>query len=718
VQRLVSVGHGGREFQESLSWAEPNLFDVLPLPVLAGDPHTALADPDGVVLTRSLARKYFGRDTPIGETLDIGRQFPLRVSAVLEDLPSNTHLNFGAIASARSTRAPEAARDTGSIDSIGYVYLRLASGASAERLRQELPAFNDRHPEVRARRLPFLIDRIVPIADIHLRTSTVGAMKPAGNADTAYSALAIAILIMVVAGFNFVNLTTARAVRRAIEVGVRKVSGAQRRQLIAQFIGESVFYAVLGMFIAVDFAMLLLPSFNGFLQRTITLDFGKDPSLLVAVFAIVALVGGAAGAYPAFVLSRFSPAAVLKGPLHGRGARGGGRQVLVALQFAVLIVLALGAAAVHRQVRYATTEALRFDKDQMLLVTGACLPPLVAEIRALPGVRDMTCTMGQGLMGGSEGRIEIAGPDGAKARAQMTAVDFGTFGVYGLNPVAGRLFSADFGGDAIPDTIPAGGKFGGPSGVVIDEALSRALGFATPADAVGKTARFTPSFNSNTDHVEVSPEIVGVVQDFESLNRNNLRENIVPRIFFVWPSDLRRAGILNVKLTGDRIPETLAAIDSLWKKLGPPRSIERAFLDQIIDDVYREFTRLGEIMAVFAAIAVFISCLGLFGLAAFAAEQRTKEIGVRKALGASRRDILRLMLWEFSRPVLWGSFIAWPVGYLTVRYWLDGFADRVDIGLWTFPAATALALGIALLTVVGHAFLVARAAPVTALRYE
>ncbi|MHB1205336.1 MAG: ABC transporter permease, partial [Rhodospirillaceae bacterium] len=225
VQRPVSVGHGDREFQETLSWAEPNLFDVLPLPVLAGDLHTALADPDGVVLTRSLARKYFGRDTPIGETLDIGRHFPLRVTAILEDLPSNTHLNFGVIASARSTRAPETIRDISSIDSIGYIYLRLAPGASVERLRQELPAFNDRHPEVRARRAPFPIDRIVSMADIHLHSATVGAMKPAGSADTAYSALAIAILIMVVAGFNFINLATARAVRRAVEVGVRKVSG-------------------------------------------------------------------------------------------------------------------------------------------------------------------------------------------------------------------------------------------------------------------------------------------------------------------------------------------------------------------------------------------------------------------------------------------------------------------------------------------------------------
>ena len=715
VQRPVSIGHGDREFQESLTWAEPNLFDVLPLPVLAGDLHAALADPDGVVLTRGLARKYFGRDTPIGETLDIGRQFPLRVTAVLEDLPSNTHLNFGMIASVRSAHAPEVMRDTGSIDSIGYVYLRLAPGASVDRMRQDLPAFNDRHPEVRARRFPFWTDKIVAIADIHLGpAAAAGAMKPAGNADTAYSALAIAILIMAVAAFNFVNLATARAIRRAIEVGVRKVSGAQQRQLIVQFIGESIFYAALAMFIAVDSAILLLPSFNGFLQRTITLNLGGDPILLTAILAAVAFVGVAAGAYPAFVLARFSPAAVLKGPSPRRGARGGGRQVLVALQFAVLIVLALTATAVHRQVRYATTEALRFDKEQMLLVTDACTPPLAAEIRALPGVRDMTCTLGPGLVGRGEGRMEITAPDGAIARAQLTAVDFGTFGLYGLNPVAGRLFSTDFGGDAIPE----GAKFVGPSGVVINEALSRALGFATPSDAVGKVARFTPLFNSNTEHREVAPEIVGVVQDFEFLNQNNLRENVVPRIFLVWPSDLRRAGTLNVKLTGNRIPETLAAIDSLWKKRGPPQPIKRVFLDQIIDDAYRELTRLGEIITVFTAIAVFVSCLGLFGLAAFAVEQRTKEIGVRKAVGARTVDILGLLVWQFTKPVLAANVIAWPVAYFAMRRWLEDFAYHVDPDPWIFVGASALALIIAVMTVSGHALLVARAQPVTALRYE
>ena len=710
---LISLRHGDREFLESLYWGEPNLFDVLPLQVIAGDARNALAEPDSIVLTRTMARKYFGRDTPVGEMIEIDRQFPLRVTAVLEDLPSDTHLNLGIIASARSAHAPEAARVLSGPDSLGYIYLRLAPGAPVDGLRRGLAAFNDRHPEVRQLRFPFWIDEIVPIADIHLRTAAIGAMKPAGSADMAYSALGIAILIMAVAGFNFVNLTTARGARRAVEVGVRKVSGARRRQLIAQFVGESVFYATLGMAAAVAMAALLLPSFNGFLQRTIAMDFGKDPILLAAILIIVALVGISAGAYPAFVLSKYSPATVMKSAPSARGTPGRGRQILVATQFAVLISLALVSTTIHRQVRYATTEALRYDRDEMLLINGACLPPLIAEMRALPGVGDVTCTAGNTLIGGNN-PLEVMGADGMKVTSQLGSIDFGTFELFGLKPVAGRLFSAAFGGDAMPESE----KFAGPSAVVINEAMSRALGFKTPQDAVGKRIRATLPFNRNTQHVETASEIIGVVQNFAFLNSMNLRENAASRIFLIYPFDLHRNGALTVKLIGRRIPETLAAIDSLWKGLGPPRPIERVFLNQTIDDHYREFTRLGQIMATFATIAAFISCLGLFGLAAFAVETRTKEIGLRKALGASRMDILKLMLWEFGRPVLWGSLIAWPAAYFIMGRWLEGFADRVDIGLWTFPIASLLALSIAAATVVGHALLVVRAQPVTALRYE
>jgi putative ABC transport system permease protein len=716
------------EFTETINWADPNLFSVLPLQAIAGNLATALQEPDSLVLTRSTARKYFGDEDPIGQTLEVGRKGVMKVTAILEDLPSNTHLTMDVIGVSRNTALsvlaaidsrPSAAGFMGNVNT----YLRLASGYPGEQLRRDLPAFIQRHPRFTGPDVAYTVE-LSPLAAVHLHPLGNGALKPPGSAATAYSALLLAILIVAIAGINFINLTTARAVRRAVEVGIRKASGAERRQLIAQFICESIFYAALSMAVAMGSVELLLPSFNGFLQRTIVFDYGRDPALMGALLAFVMTVGVLGGTYPAFVLSRFAPAAVLKGGAVGRLKGGRGRQVLVASQFAVLIVLALVSTAIYRQVHYAMNEALRFDKDQVLTIPittalGDIAPPVrcdiafATEVRALPGVRSAVCSSGSILTPGIPGNV--VGPAGVAASSNQLIVDFGFFEFFGLKPAAGRFFARDFGGDA----MSADGKSTALPAVVINETLSRALGFATPATAVGQTVKWRPRLPVLRGFAEVAKaqadgasEIVGVVPDFA---QGSVREGIPPGIFWIDPSGY---SVLNVKLVSDQIPETLAAIDRAWKRSDPQRPIIRRFLDQAVQNLYGDVTRLTQTVATFAAVAVFIACLGLFGLAAFVAEQRTKEMGVRKALGASSNDILRLMLWEFSRPVIWASLVSWPVAYFAMRYWLDGFADRVDIGLWTFPAATVLALVIAVLTVGGHALLVARAAPVTSLRYE
>ena len=731
----AGLRQGDIEFQENVTWADPNLFDILQLPAIAGNLATALQQPDGVVLTRSLARKYFGRDDPVGETIEINRRAVMRVTAILEDLPSNTHLALTVIASGRNALSPLAQLDsralvstTGIIPAI-FTYLRLAPGTSAEQLRQALPDFVRRNPRFTSPDVAYTL-QLAPMAASHLQSAAVtGTMTAPGSVAVVYSALLIAILIMVVASINFVNLTSARALRRAVEVDVRKVSGAVRRQLIVQFICESVFYAVLGMAGAVAGVRILLPSFNGFLQRTIVLDFARDPVLIGAMFAMVMVVGVLAGAYPAFVLSRFSPAAVLKGSLPRLLGRGRGRQVLVAVQFAVLIVLALVSTAIYRQTHYAMNEALRFDRDLVLLInTNAgplapsvpCDTSFATQVRALPGVHGAACSsasiLNQGT--GDSPSTDVMGSGGATVNAKERIVDFGFFELHGLKPLAGRFFSRDFGTDA----MPVGGKFTAAPAVVINETLSRAMGYATPQSAIGQTVKWRPQLPVSrvfgppgagaAAPTEGSSQIIGVVSDFA---QGSVREGISPGIFWIDPAGY---SLLNVKLAGGQVPETLAAIDRIWKQSGQSQPISRRFLDQQVQNMYRDVVRLTQTTGAFAMVAVFIACLGLFGLAAFAAENRTKEIGVRKALGASKADILRLMLWEFSRPVIWASLVSWPVAYFVMRYWLDGFADRVDIGLWTFPAATTLALVIAVLTVVGHALLVARSQPVTALRYE
>jgi putative ABC transport system permease protein len=735
-----SVGHGDVEYSETIMWAEPNLFKVLPLPAIAGNPATALQEPDGIVLTRSMARKYFGRDNPIGETLEVDRKFVMRVTAVLEDLPSNTYLtnpqlNLGIIASGRNansamTQYDKAVPPSGPIPPL-FTYLRLAPGASADSLKEALPAFERQHPRFQSPPYSYSLD-LMPLADLHLH-APFDPRLTTGSAATAFSALWIALLIVAIASINFVNLTTARATRRAVEVGVRKVSGAERWNLIIQFIGESTIYAVLGMALATLFAHLLLPSFNGFLQRTIVFDYVRDPRLLGAMLIVVGAVGILAGAYPALVLSRFSPAAVLKGSLTGglrsgvfRGGRG--RQVLVALQFMVLVVLALVSTTIYRQAHYAMNEALRFDKDQVLVINtsglGDVLPcdsAFTTAVRALPGVRGVACASSEPIPSGWN-KTGVTGSDGATAKTVQMLVDFGYFDLFGIKTLAGRAFTRDFAGDLGPQDGAT------PPSVVINETLSRMLGFAEPQSAIGQSVRWHPAgpfgdaalaaFFAKTAPPDGPSQIVGVVPDFALASARQATE---PGIF--WISSFGQVGkvdgsVLDVKLRGSQVPETLKAIDKLWKQLGLPRPIRRSFLDQQIENKYRDVTLLSDAMAAFAAVAVFVACLGLFGLATFAAESRTKEIGVRKALGASRADILRLMLWEFNKPVLWASLIAWPVAYFIMRRWLEGFAVRVDMGLELFPMATALVFVIAVLTVAGHALLVARSQPVKALRYE
>jgi putative ABC transport system permease protein len=727
------VRRGDVEYSETIMWADPSFFEVLPLPAFAGNLATALQDPDGLVLTRSAARKYFGRDNPIGETLEIDRTFVMRVTAVLEDLPSNTYLtnaqlNLGIIASGRNansvlTHIDAAVAPSGSLPLL-FTYLRLAPGASADSLQKALPAFERQYPRFQSPPYSYALD-LMPLTDLHLHAPSDPRLTT-GSAAVAYSALWIALLIVAVAGINFVNLTTARATRRAVEVGVRKVSGAERRTLIVQFIGESMIYAVLGAGLAILFAHLALPSFNGFLQRTIVFDYLRDPRLLGAIVIGVVAVGVLAGAYPALVLSRFPPAAVLKRGLTGHLRGGRSRQILVALQFMVLIVLALVSTTITRQADYAMNAALRFDKDQMLVINRTAPSPnalpcdstFATAVRALPGVRGAVCSGGSPIqqLEAQEIHTDVTGPDGVMVKADEMLADFGYFELFGIKPVAGRGFSRDFSGDVAPQDGAA------PPSVVINETMSRALGFPTPQSAIGQTIRWYPFlpvtaasiavFNGKTAPPLSPSEIVGVVPDFALVSA---RQALQPTIFSVSPIGNT---VLDVKLQGSQIPDTLAAIDRLWKQFGQPWPIDRSFLDQQIEDMYRDVTRLSDVMAASAAVAVFVACLGLLGLAAFAAESRTKEIGVRKALGASRADVLRLVLWEFNKPVLWASLIAWPIAYVIMRRWLEGFAERVDVGLWMFPLASAVALAIAILTVAGHALLVARTRPGAALRYE
>ncbi len=701
----VSLRRGSVESLEpTFTWTDPQAFDVLPLPVIAGDPRAALARPDGLVLTRRMARKYFGEDIPMGKTLEVYRDVTLRVMAVLEDLPSNTHLTteiFGPVLALPPLQPGFVYRT--------YVYLRLAPGASPEALRAGLPAYIDRNivaPASAGKSSSRFALQLVPVADIHLRPAGALNMKPAGDPRLLDALTLVGGLILLVATINFVNLMTARATRRAVEVGVRKAVGAQRTDIVLQFVGEALAQALLAMLIAVALAELLLPQLGAFVDRELHFDY-LAPTVFGTLLAVTGAVGALAGLYPAMVVSLFGPAAVLK----GAGPRGPGsgllRQLLVLVQFAILIGLVLVTGVVQLQTRFGLAQGLRFDSDQLLVINMLSGPQcersaFTDAVRALPGVQGTAC---EADLLGNFGTQQYRGPDGNEITLQNSSIGPGLFELMGLKPVAGRFYDRDRAGDLFVSS-PAERDLTHLYPTVVNETAARTLGFARAADAIGQV--FT---NLSDVRPGTRREIIGVVPDFA---RDSVRTAIAPVIY-------NNSGgyQLDVKLRGGNLPETLAAIDALWKQHSPlPAPMARRFYDSYLQQMYGELTRQGRLFSIFATLALLLAGVGLYGLASFVAERRTREIGIRKALGAKTGDVMKLLLWQFARPVVWANLLAWPLAAWTMQRWLEGFAYHISLPLWLFPAAALLALVIALATVSVHALRVAAAKPVESLRYE
>jgi putative ABC transport system permease protein len=726
LQRDVTLHRGDRQGVEpTLQWADPDIFKVLAFPAVAGDLAAALTHPDGVVLTRSAARQYFSMDAPIGEGLEVDGHL-MQVMAVIEDWPSNTAFTTRVFASglAPFSRLAIADAQAYTIDMEPYMmtnqvtYVRLKAGASFKAVDQGLRAFVDRH--VPRDLLGEATLHLRPLASLHLNPLFAPPTR-AGLLAAIYGIAGMGALIILAASINFINLMTARASRRAVEVAVRKATGAERRQLIVQFIGEAMGYMAVGMIAGLLLVESLLPAFRGFLGRRIEFNLFHDPVLGLGILGVALSVGVLSGFYPAFVLSGFHPATVLKGSAIRAGASGAIRQGLVVLQFAILIGLAIATGVIYQQTSFAMNESLRFEKGQALFVASGCMPTLKSEIQALPGVQAAACSWGYP---GYSGYIAAAAAPNHTGASDIgvTPVDFDYFETFGLTPSAGRFFDRTRSTDEA-----APGSSSNPT-VVINQAAMRELGFASPQAAIGKNILWQRMLASRqaVDSMPLLPsEIIGVVDDFSmSVQRSTQAQLYYADMRMSAPAhgdgyDFAFPQMLNVRLTGQDVPETLAAIDRLGRQLGhPQRPIKRLFVDQRLEEVYRDMSRQARFFASFCGVAMLIAGLGLFALAAFTAEQRTKEIGVRKAMGAGKADILRLLVWEFAKPVLWANALAWPAAYLVMRRWLEGFAYHIDLEARIFIAASVLALLIAVLTVAGHALLVARTEPASALRYE
>ena len=483
---------------------------------------------------------------------------------------------------------------------------------------------------------------------------------------------------------------------------------SRRRDLFVQFMTESFLYVGLAGVVGLGIAALALGPLNLFLRRTIDLSFLLDARFIGGAAVFLAVVTLLAGLYPAAVLSSFRPASVTKAPTAGQ-AQVVIRQTLVVLQFAILIALLIATTVTYRQMVLGLREGLRQNADTIVMLQAKCTRSLEAEMLKVPGVLATTCTQGLPQLSTQLPMSPIRIRDEQGFGVRYLSLGFGFFKLFDLKLVAGRFFSEDLGTDA----SPADNQWTRPEAIVINEATAKRLGFASPADAVGQTVTFTHLFRLPVTFAPPhAATIIGVVENFQM---GSVREKIPPAAFFVDPEQAR---FVAIKLDGRSTPEALEGIDRVWAELGTGGPPQRFFFEDSVQRIYLDLRRQTELFSAFAGIAVLIALLGLVGLAAHAAVSRTKEIGIRKALGGDRRAITGLLLWQFSKPVLLANVIAWPVAYYAMSAWLNGFAQRVGLDAWMFAAAGGVTVAVAVAAVVMQTWVMAGVRPVEALRYE
>jgi putative ABC transport system permease protein len=630
----------------------------------------------------------------------------------MRDVPHNSHLLIDALFPNTSNADPLPQREKQAwLDTAGYGYVRLAPGADPRAIEVKMNPIVDHSVDPKTlatghlRGSAILQIHLAPFRDLHLTTDRNFGMKAPGSWTMIYGFAMIGILIQLVACFNFTNLATARATTRAREVSLRKVVGATRYQLSIQFLGESFLMSMLGLLVALAAVEILLPSFDQFLERPISFNYLSDwPVLLCAVIITVAS-GLLSGAYPAFVLSGFRPAGILRANQTRNGSPGALRTVLVVLQFAVSIGLGIAALAIFAQISFARNLDLGFHKDNVLIIRAASMSPETRDAfeRTLHDQRGVLAVAASNYvpLDGMDMNWDMHVP-GSSANPVMRTIpidpDFPR--LYGIKLLTGRPLDKNRSSDATSAAFTTAYS-GHPFNVLINETAVRQFGF-TLQNVVGKHIIL-----HNTD-----VNIVGVLADFKWAGAV---EPIKPTVFYNDPGN---NNVISVRLHGIDATDTLALIDRTWRRFAPGNAIRRHYLSDDFDKKFLNDDRQAAIFTLFVGIAIFIACMGLFGLAAFTASRRTKEIGIRKVFGARVHDVILMLLWQFSVPVMIANVIAWPVAWYYLHGWLQGFAYRITLGPVYFLGVGATALAIAWATIFIHAHKVANANPVNALRYE
>ena len=704
------VRYQDRQFSEK-TWvfADSSVFEVFGVNLRRGTPETALTAPFTVVISEAMVEKYFRDEDPIGKTITIDNQYDFAVTGVFEDVPDNTHFHFDFLASFVSMNDPQTLYLLNVLEfpfPFSYNYVLLEEGATKEAFEAKMPGFIEAHVPPQflqgGRQMRAFLQ---PITDIHLHSTLENEIEANGDASVVYIFLAVGLFILLIACVNFMNLATARSASRAKEVGMRKVVGAQRRHLIGQFLGESALLALVALVLAMVLVALALPTFGSLTGKAITIGTLIAPTFVLALIGVALTVGLLAGSYPAFFLSAFRPAAVLKGELRAGAGRGTWlRKGLIVFQFFISIGLIIGTGIVYNQMQYARDKKLGFDKEHVVVVQmtdpNASRHYQSFKDAVLQHPNVLNVSAGFSTPGGLIGQATMRPFEDSQEQSwQMLTyfTDFDFVETMGMEIAAGRDFSTAFSTDST-------------NAMLINETAARAFGWHDPNNAVGKDIVFA---GNNAQPIRV----IGVVKDFHS---QSVREKIAPTVIGFGGQGTPQWFFAFVRIQPGDIPGTIASLEQTFEQVIPGYAFLYSFLDEDFEKLYKSEAVLGSLLGYFALLTIFIACLGLFGLASFTAEQRTKEIGVRKTLGASVGNIIVLLSKEFTTLVVIAFVVAAPAALWAMTQWLEGFAYSMDLvgAWWIFLGAGAAALLIAWLTVGYQSIRAALTNPVEALRYE
>jgi len=703
ANNLVEAGEKSI-YEKGRFFTDPEFFEVFQLPFIYGSPEKALADPSSIVISDKFSRRVFGDIDPVGREVSVDKT-PFIVRGVFSTT-ERFHLPVNFVLPLEAAELPEERMKNWGWQQF-YTYVKLKKGADPQAAQAKFRSIVDKQVDPETNQSFKYLPYLQPLHDVYLYSATFKHDQSIKGNITYVRALSIiAIFILLIACFNFVNLATAKSLQRAKEVGVRKAVGASRSQLMVQFLSETVLLTLVSVIFSAALTSLLLPSLNEFTGKEMTFNLFKEPLLLLLLLLITLVVGVLAGLYPAMVMSGFKPVKVLKSAVVVDSKVGKIqwlRHGLIVVQFALSIFLIISAMIVYRQVSYLHNKDLGFNKDQIMFfqLRGENMfenhEAFKSELMKGPGIKDVS--IGYGFPGDATAGDRIIVPKGGEQvhhSATLLMVDFNYINTLDVKVIAGRPFSKDYKTDA-------------DQAYMINETAVKELGYDTPEKALGQTL-YWPTWDA-PDSVKEG-KIIGVVKDFHF---KSLYDKVDPTVLQIYPGANFKVA---VKMESQNVAGSIEHVKDVWDKFSPDYPVEYIFMDDNFQKMYRSEDKLKSLLTIFTAIAIFVACLGLFGLAAYAAERRKKEIGIRKVLGAETSSIVTLLSRDFLKLVVVAAVIAFPVAWYAMQKWLQDFAYRIDIPLWVFLVAGIVAALLAFLTISYQALRAASANPVNNLRIE